>query len=285
MGNEPQPKITVSICTNRTDLFFRRAVHSIKNQKTPPDEVVVVIDGFSWKMGASKILGEMPPEWKIFWTESEDSGPAMVRNLGMHYATGDWIAILDGDDFIVPSFIESYAKILSQTKADIVTEFSAHYLIHQGIVSRSMPPDRSGWNEVLRLGSKGILSGGYKKGDIPMRPVFIRNEGKKYYPIDFNILEDKVLLLQYIIEERRIAMSDYCGYIRNAHPLCYSTILSKTRWAEASRDEARFKRIAANTSIQWPSRDKVFETCHSNLYLTEDDFAYIEDTVKYFSEL
>lgn len=279
------PTITVCIVAHRLDLLFRRAVHSIERQFIPPDEVVLVVDGFSWKMKDEKILAEIPSDWKIVWTENENSGPSMPRNTGMYSATSDWILILDGDDFLVPSCIESYMKILPHINAEVVAEFQVHSLIHQNLyVTKNMPPDRNSWNDVVRSGTKFLISSGWRRGEIPIRPFIIRNENKKYYPIDFFYLEDKALLLYYMMEERKILLSDYCGYVRNIHPKSFSSSL--LGWGISSRDEMRIKKIANNININnWTLRDKIFDPWKSHIYLSDDDKSYIEDSVKYFSSL
>lgn len=281
----PPPTITVCVTTHRLDVLFRRALHSIKQQKMPADEVVVVIDGLSWKFQEEKIIKDLPPDWKLLWTESENSGAAMPRNLGMYAATSDWILILDGDDFLVPSCIDSYLKIVPHIKSDMVVEFPVHALYHQGIfVTKNMPPDRASWVEVVRIGTKGLLTNTWKRGDLPIRPLLIRNEVKKYYPIDFYYHEDKVLILQYMLEERRIIISDYCGYIRNIHPRSFTAALAS--WGMIAKDDLRFKKIAANMNFgNWTLRDKIFEPWKSHLYLTDEDRAYIEESIKYFSTL
>lgn len=281
----PLPTVTVCVTTNHLDVLFKRALHSIKSQKTAPDEVVVVVDGLSWKLQEEKVIKELPQDWKLVWTENENSGPAMARNTGMYHATSDWILILDGDDFLVPSCIESYLKIIPHIKADMVAEFQVHNVVHKGLyVSKNMPPDRNSWNEVVRVGTKTLITGNWKRGELPVRPILIRNEGKKYYPIDYYYLEDKVLIFYYMMEERRIVLSDYCGYIRNLHPKAFTYALSG--WGMLAKDEARFRKIANNININnWTLRDKVFEPWRSHLYLTDEDKEYIDSAVKYFSTL
>jgi len=281
----PLPTITISVATNRLDLLFKRAIHSINRQKVPADEVIVVIDGLSWRLQNEKVIKDLPQDWKLIWTENENSGPAMPRNTGMYHATSDWILILDGDDFLVPSCVESYLKILPHIRADMVTEFPVHALIHQsGFVSKNMPPDRNRWNDIVRVGTKSLISANWKRGELPVRPILIRNENKKYYPIDYYFMEDKVLIFHYMLEERRIVLSDYCGCVRNIHPKSFTnTLLS---WGMLSKDEARFKKVSNNININnWTLRDKVFEIWKSHLYLTDEDRSYIEDSIKYFSVL
>lgn len=273
--------ISIVITTHRLDYLFRRALHSIKAQKIQPDEVIVVIDGMSAKLSDEAIIKSLPPNYILVWTEAELSGPALPRNLGMYHASCDWILILDGDDFIVPGCIEAYRSILPHIATDVVVEFQFHTLIHQQtFVSKRMPSDRIGWNDTIRSYTKALLTGGWRRGELPIRPLLIKNEGKKYYPIDYNYLEDKVLILHYMAEDRRILLSDYCGYVRNVHPraLSYSHTLP--------RDEQRFKRICTNLNFNtWAIRDKIFEPWKSHLYHTPEDKAYIEDSIKYYSKL
>lgn len=285
VSQAPLPKVSICVVTGRLDVLFKRALHSVKYQKTPADEVIVVIDGLSWKMQNEKVIKDLPTDWRLVWTENENSGPAMPRNMGMYHATGDWILMLDGDDLLVPSCVESYLKILPHIKADMVTEFAVHNIMHQGLfVTKNMPPDRQCWNEVVRVGTKALITGNWKRGELPIRPVLIRNENKKYYPIDFYYLEDKVLIFQYMLEERRIVLSDYCSYIRNIHPKSFTNALMG--WGMLAKDEARFKKIASNININsWTLRDKVFDAWKSYLYLTDEDKEYIDESIKYFSTL
>lgn len=275
------PKISICLTAHRCDKLFRRAVHSIKQQQHEPYEVILTIDSKSVEDNSKYWLTDIPDTWKVVWTEQDDSGAAIVRNMGIYHATGDWILFLDGDDFLVPSCLSFYAKQIPTIRSDVIVEFTALSIIHSGSsVTKNIPPDKEAWNEAVKFHTKGIYAGAWKKGEFPVRPLLIRNLGRKYFPIDFSYMEDKVLLLLYMLEERKIFLSDFCGYVINVHPKA----LSKRVMARIHPDELRFRRMAANISISgWTIRDKIFEQNRTYAYLSDSDREYIDRTVSYFN--
>ena len=279
-----EDKISICLTTQRFDVLFKRAVDSICKQTYIPHEVVLVIDGLSSKLSNEKWFRDLPRDWEIHWTENENSGPSAPRNQTMYYATGDWLLMMDGDDLLVPSCLETYSKMMPHLgPADLIAEITALAIIHQGsTVTQNIPPDKNAWNEAYKSNIRNMVNSKWKKGDLPLRPIFIRNSTKKYYPSDFMYLEDKVLLLQYILEERKIVLSDYCGYVMNIHSRSFSNVLANA--GLTFRDESRFKKIAANIHIQnWVMRDTIFNMWRSYRYLTDDDRHYIDESVKYYS--
>lgn len=280
----PEDKISICLTTQRFDILFKRAVDSIEKQSVQPDEVVLVVDNLSSKLSNEKWFRELPSDWNVYWTENEDSGPTAPRNQSMYYATGDWLVIVDGDDILVPSCLETYKRMLPHIgTADVIAEITGPAIIHHGAeIKQNIPQDRNSWSEAYKQASRSILSGKWKKGEFPLRPFFIKNRTKKFYPSDFMYLEDKVLLLYYILEERKVVLSDYCGYVMNIHTRSLSNNLAS--WGLTARDENRFRKIAANTHIQnWVMRDNIFNMWRSYRFLTYDDLRYIEESVKYYS--
>lgn len=279
------PNITICITAHRYDNLFRRAVHSVKHQTKEPYEVVLVIDSRSTDANRKEWTSDLPDTWKIIWTEQEDSGPSAVRNMGMYVASGDWILLLDGDDFLVPSCLDFYSKLIRNTHGDVVAEFTTGALFHASptVITKQIPPDKDSWNEVVKLHTKTIFSGVWKKGEFPLRPLLIKNLGKKYFPLDYSFMEDKILLLQYMLEERKIVLSDFLGYIANLHPKSL-TAKYRQRGFGPHFDEIRFRRTASNIYITgWTIRDKVFEQTRTYAFLSDSDKEYIDKTLAYLT--
>lgn len=277
-------KISVCITTQKIDLFFKRAMDSVINQIAEPYEVIVVVDGLSAKLSGELERSKIPTSWMVYWTESENSGPAVPKNIAIYYATGDWILFLDGDDFIVPSCIDHYIKSIPSLRVDVVAEFTSSALVHDKFtVTKNIPPDKDSWEEFYKYSVKTLFSGSWKRGELPLRPLLMRLKGKKYFPQDFLYHEDKMLCLYYILEERRIYLSDFCGYISNVHPgtLTYSY----TKWGQNTHpDIPRYKRVSANINVNgWIVKDKIFDQYRTFSFLSVQDIEYIDKTIKYFS--
>jgi len=269
--------VSIVLTAHNSDLFFKRAVTSIERQTRRPHEVIVVLEGSEKQHRNSMWVQDIPKEWRVYWTEKEFCNPATLRNVGMYYATGEWILLLDGDSFLVPSCLEAYAKILPTTHVDVVTEFMESVFIHNNFKVTKNIPDKEGWQEIVKFGVRTIYAGSWKKGELPIKPLFIRNEKKKYFPLDYNYLEDKMLILSYIMEERRVLLSDYCSVIRNIFPPGISRF--KNAW-----DEVRYKKLAANIHVNgWTFREKIFEEWKSYEYLTDIDQAFIDKSASFLT--
>ena len=91
-------KISVVIPTfNRCELL-RRALLSVFSQTLLPTEVTVIDDG-STDDTQTMVNKEFPA---VNYYRQENCGVSSARNLGIHQATGDWLAFLDSDDEWLP---------------------------------------------------------------------------------------------------------------------------------------------------------------------------------------
>ncbi|HSR63956.1 MAG TPA: glycosyltransferase [Gammaproteobacteria bacterium] len=88
------PTVSVIIPTRDRALFVTRAIESVLNQSRLPEEIIVIDDGST--DGTSGILAREFPLAKVL--QSDGRGVSAARNLGIQYAEGDWIALLDSDD-------------------------------------------------------------------------------------------------------------------------------------------------------------------------------------------
>ena len=65
---------------------------------------------------------------------SENHGPGPTRNIGLDYATGEYIYFMDADDWIEDTLLESAVNCILEINADIV-QFGVKYERSKGIVS------------------------------------------------------------------------------------------------------------------------------------------------------
>jgi glycosyltransferase involved in cell wall biosynthesis len=78
--------------------YVARAVESCLAQTYRPKEIIVVDDGSS--DGTSEIVAQFPPPVRLI--RQTNAGPAAARNHGAQVSTGDWVGLLDADDYWFP---------------------------------------------------------------------------------------------------------------------------------------------------------------------------------------
>ena len=85
-------KISVVIPTFNRANFILKAIHSIKEQSIPVNEIIVVDDG------STDNTKEVLQDLDIVYIYQKNSGVSGARNTGIKCAKNNWIAFLDSDD-------------------------------------------------------------------------------------------------------------------------------------------------------------------------------------------
>jgi glycosyltransferase involved in cell wall biosynthesis len=85
--------ISVIIPVYNCDRYLAEAIQSVLGQTYPVHEILVVDDGST---DQSTAIARQFPQVKLLTQPNQ--GDATARNLGINYATGDFIAFLDADD-------------------------------------------------------------------------------------------------------------------------------------------------------------------------------------------
>ena len=83
--------VSVVIPVYNRKAFVNRAIQSVVNQSNPPKEIIVIDDGSDSPIQYDHSLVRLI-------RNDVNQGVSSSRNLGISYATSDWIAFLDSDD-------------------------------------------------------------------------------------------------------------------------------------------------------------------------------------------
>lgn len=98
MGAETTPRVSVVIPTYNSDRYIVEAIESVLNQTYSDYEIIVVDDG-----STDRLLEVLEPyRDRIRYLYQDNQGLSVARNTGIRHAQGEFVALLDADDFFLP---------------------------------------------------------------------------------------------------------------------------------------------------------------------------------------
>ncbi len=115
-------KISIIIsCYNDHD-YIEKAVQSAWDQTYENKEIIVVDDGSNEETKA--VLKKLESKLDLLITQ-KNKGVSAARNAGIEVATGEYILVLDSDDYFEPEFCKKAIKIfINKPDTKIVTCYS-----------------------------------------------------------------------------------------------------------------------------------------------------------------
>ena len=111
-------KVSIVVAVYKSEPFLPKLLDSICNQTYKNLEVILVDDGSPDNSG--RICDDYVLKDNRFTViHKENGGACEARNYGINAATGEYITIIDGDDWLEPDYIEYLLKIALDNQADM----------------------------------------------------------------------------------------------------------------------------------------------------------------------
>lgn len=109
------PKASVIIANHNGALHLTAALHSVLNQTLANLEIIVVDDASTdGSIGLIRRAAALDP--RVRWVaRTRQGGPSAARNDALALARGEWIAVVDGDDFLAR---DRLARLIAMAEAD-----------------------------------------------------------------------------------------------------------------------------------------------------------------------
>lgn len=125
-------KFSIIIPIYNVENYLRKCLDSVASQTYNNFEVIIVID--KCDDNSEKIADEYINKYN--WTKlyEERTGLAKARNIGIQKAIGDYIVLLDSDDYLENNFLETINKALND-KPDIL-RFQVRDIINDKKIER-----------------------------------------------------------------------------------------------------------------------------------------------------
>lgn len=111
-------KVSIIVPAFNAAATIKQCLDSLLRQNYKNFEVIIVNDGST--DGTSSVLAEYKKVPSVIVLDTENHGVSYARNLGLRFATGNWVVFVDADDYVNEQFIETMLTIAISKKADVV---------------------------------------------------------------------------------------------------------------------------------------------------------------------
>ena len=195
-------RISVIVPNYNREALLADTLNNLLAQALPPHEIIVVDDGSTDK--SLEVIRSFGSSVKLI--QQANQGPGAARNAGLALATGDYIQFQDSDDLFSLNKLESQAKCLEETGADIAFGPWAHVFIRNQqvalqtcVLQQSLPPAKvslAGW----------LLRGWFTVFQcLLFRRTFLLGAGR--YETDIRYGEDMEFLFRLLAGSPRVAFA------------------------------------------------------------------------------
>ncbi len=193
------PKISVIIYVKNTENYIEQCIQSVLKQ-TEKDIEIIVVDGGSTDRTVAIIdkLKGHDARIKLF---SKTGGVGAQFNYGLEKSTGEYVAVVEADDFIPLDMLEKQYVIAKANDLDVIRAGYYYYLEIDGksfcypFMACAEPElrDRSLYNDdgklFLDVGLNGFWSGLYRRSFLVKNEIHMsETEGASYQDIGFSFL-------------------------------------------------------------------------------------------------
>lgn len=116
--NENNRKVSLIVAIYKSEMFLPKLLNSIKNQTYRNLEAILVDDGSPDNCG--KICDEFADKDNRFVViHKKNGGTCDARNAGLRAVTGDYLMIIDGDDWLEEDYVEYLVNIAESTQSEM----------------------------------------------------------------------------------------------------------------------------------------------------------------------
>ena len=201
------PKLSILVPCYNVEKYIRQCMDSIVNQTLKDIEIICINDGS--KDSTLSILQEYArKDNRIVIIDKPNSGYGDSMNRGMRKASGEYIGIVESDDFVEPDMFETLYNAAIQNNVEVVKSNFYGYITKTNTNTKTFVIPKADENQVLcpkkRQGifwsMPCIWAAIYKKDFLQSHNIdFLTTPGASYQDTAFNFkvwaMAEKVYLL------------------------------------------------------------------------------------------
>lgn len=192
LSTASHPKVSVLVPIFNVEQYLPECLDSLAAQTLSELEIICINDGST--DASLKIINHyLHKDSRFSLINKENSGYGDSMNQGLARARGEYVGIVESDDFIAPTaFAELYA-LAHQTKADVVRSNYFYHssksdIIHYSIKNQALGVSTSlSENHDILYEEPAIWSGLYRRAFLEAQNInFLSTPGASYQDTGFN---------------------------------------------------------------------------------------------------
>ena len=263
------PRFTVVIAGYQTEPYLPRSLGSVKDQSFADFEAICYVEeSTDDSLALCRRFAEGDPRFRVA-SGARSGAVATTRNYGIDHARGEYLVVLDGDDWIVPDMLGKLDAALREAGDPELLSFAAVTTESDGVDLRGAPRLSnfgaaesgevfSGQEAIRRLGRRGGSICNYTWLSV-YRLDFLR--GHRLYQSDGLMMEDFEHTPRVWFFAERMSYLDEVLYVYRRRPGSLTTqssprlvldlahqVLSLENFAESNPVPEEIMRIWSN---QW----------------------------------
>lgn len=117
--NATPPMLSLILPLHNVEEYVHQTLESVSQQPQDHLEVILVDDGSTDQTAViAKTYVAKHPNWQLIMQPQQ--GVSVARNVGTQEAKGEYVAYLDGDDWLAPQALQQLLTTAQQAQADLV---------------------------------------------------------------------------------------------------------------------------------------------------------------------
>lgn len=252
------PRVSVVMAAYNSSRFIERAIQSTLDQSMQDLELIVIDDcSTDQTFDIVQNFAKEDPRVRLHRLE-QNGGPGAARYRGVKEAKGDWIAVHDSDDRMLPNRLEKLLAVAEENSFDVIADNL--YYVNEDTDERfgsGLPlTDRGRIRNITP--EEFVLANlpgesGFKLGFLKpiIRRSFLSENGINYQE-DLRVAEDYQFLFDILVSGARFGFINECYYDYLIRPDSVSHTYSEKQLlqiADMSRENLKDPRVQANPTV------------------------------------
>lgn len=240
--------ISVIIPIYQVENEISRCIESVCSQSFPNFELLLIDDGSL--DGCSQICDKTVLEdEKTVVIHQRNSGVSVARNRGLSIACGEYVTVIDGDDWISPDYLEKLYDMCMEHDAEIsVCDIVRVDERAQTLITSITKGEKVFSNfEAIQFYMNALFDNTNTQIRSPVAKLIKKEIVKKHlFPTDRVYAEDAACVYLWLWEAKRIVHFTYCGYYYYQNPkgICHKPVeefymgnfITEAEWIEFFQD-------------------------------------------------